>query len=89
MELALSGPTMRAVGAFAPERLGAVQRGEAAADEQLIPAGPILLGQGYQRPVRSGARGRSGPSSKLRQITLTWAWSPTRATAASKRRLPM
>jgi hypothetical protein len=38
------------------ERFGARQRIEAPADQQMIPACAILLGEGYEGAVRPGAR---------------------------------
>ena len=43
----------------AAESLGALQGGEAAADQELVPAGAVLLGKKNRRAIRRSARGQT------------------------------
>ena len=48
---------VRSVGAA--QGLGALQRGETPPDQELVPAGAVLLGQRHRRAVRRGAGGQT------------------------------
>jgi hypothetical protein len=46
---------LQRIGAIAPESFGAGQRVKASADQQLVPACAILLGQRYKGAIRPDA----------------------------------